>query len=232
MTERTRVKICGITRLEDAQQAARFGADALGFVFVPESKRYIDIDAAAGIVNRLPAFTVPVGLFLNADAAIVREALHAMPTLLPQFHGDESPDACEVFGRPYFKALGLGADADGDNPKERIARTVQESAARYPGALGFLLDSHAPGALGGTGIALDWELLSGVEAALKGRSLILAGGLKPANVAEAIHCLRPWAVDVSSGVEKDKGIKDSDAMAAFMQAVATADRQRKVADTA
>lgn len=232
MTGRTRVKICGITRLEDALHAAHVGADALGFVFVPASKRCIGLDAAAAMLRQLPAFVTPVGLFLDAPASEVRNALDLMPSLVPQFHGVESAEVCEAFGRPYYKALGLGDVVASGNPNAALVRTVEEEAARYPGALGFLLDSHAPGALGGTGIALDWQALGDVERALGGRSLILAGGLTPESVGQAIGLVKPWAVDVSSGVERAKGIKDSDAVARFMQAVAVADDNRVASATA
>ncbi len=226
MTERTRVKICGFTRLEDALAAARLGVDALGFNFVPASSRYVDVEKAAAMVRALPAFVIPVGLFLDAPSQVVEDALERIPGLVPQFHGVETPEECERFGRPYLKALALGTDPDSGNPKEPLSRKVQDSAARFSGASGFLLDSHAPGALGGTGVALDWDQLDDVDEALGGRPLILAGGLTAQSVARAIEIVRPWAVDLSSGVESAKGIKCADAMSAFMSAVAQADRQQ------
>ncbi len=233
MAGRTRVKICGITRLEDALQAAQLGVDALGFVFVPASARCIELDKAAAIIARLPAFVVPVGLFLDASERAISEALQAIPSLVPQFHGRESASDCERFGKPYLKALALGSEsATGDGagatsiaPNEATARMTGEAARQFTHAKGFLLDSHAPGALGGTGVALDWDSLGDVKEALDDRPMILAGGLAPDTVAEAIVKTRPWAVDVSSGVESAKGIKDETAMRAFVAAVAQADSQ-------
>ena len=223
MTARTRTKICGITRLEDALAAAEAGVDALGFNFVPASSRFVALEVARRIVARLPAFVVPVGLFLDADDDVVARALAEMPTLVPQFHGTESAARCERHGVPYLKALALGATVGG------AAEAANEPPSAYVGATGFLLDSHAPGALGGTGVALDWTALDGAVAALGGRPLILAGGLGPDNVARAVAAVRPWAVDVSSGVESDKGIKDHDAMRAFLRAVRDADHERRAA---
>ncbi len=222
MSARTRVKICGITRVEDALEAARLGADALGFVFVPASGRAVDIDAARRICAALPAFVTRVGLFLNAAPETVARTLDALPDLVPQFHGTESAAECEAYGLPYLKALPLGGEA----------RTIgMDPAAAYRSATGFLVDSHAPGALGGTGVALDWSALGPTLHALGGRPLVLAGGLEPGNVGEALHAVRgltvpparPWAVDVSSGVESAKGIKDHARMDAFVRAVRDAD---------
>lgn len=232
MAGRTRVKICGITRLEDALQAAQLGVDALGFVFVPASTRCIDVEAAAAIVKALPAFVTPVGLFLDASDTEVQGTLKAIPELVPQFHGRETPAQCEGHGCGYLKALalgepstaqGCGADSPTDvhAPKEAEARI--NWIKQYARASGFLLDSHAPGALGGTGVALDWDSLGAIKTELGGRPMILAGGLDPDNIGEAIAKTRPWAVDVSSGVESSKGIKSKEAMRAFMAAVSTAD---------
>lgn len=222
MIARTRTKICGITRLEDALAAADAGVDALGFNFVPTSSRAVDLAAARRIVARLPAFVVPVGLFLDADDDVVARVLDEIPALVPQFHGTESAARCDRHGVPYLKALGLGAVTEGQ------ADAANEPPAAYVGAMGFLLDSHAPGALGGTGVALDWSALGDVASGLDGRPLVLAGGLDPGNVARAIAAVRPWAVDVSSGVESaGKGIKDHDAMRAFLRAVRDADHQRR-----
>ena len=216
MAARTRTKICGITRLEDALAAAEAGADAVGFVFVPASRRAVGVADARRIAARLPAFVMPVGLFLDAPADEVARALDAVPGLVPQFHGTEPAADCERHGRPYLKALGLGGGGEGAN----------EAPAAYAGAAGFLLDSHAPGALGGTGIALDWAGLDAEVAALGNRPLVLAGGLAPDNVGCAIGALSPWAVDVSSGVESAPGVKDRDAVRAFLKAVRDADDER------
>ena len=221
MTARTRIKICGITRPEDALAAVEAGVDALGFVFVPASARSIEPEAAADIAALLPAFVARVGLFLDAPAEHVARALDAVPDLVPQFHGTESAAACERHGRPYLKALALGRAADAEDAAH--GRGAGEPPAAYAGASAFLLDSHAPGALGGTGVALDWDGLDRAVASLDGRALVLAGGLGPGNVGRAIAALRPFAVDVSSGVESAKGIKDHDAMRAFVRAVRDAD---------
>lgn len=200
--------MCGITRLCDGLCAARLGVDAIGFVFVPASRRYIDPVAAGQIAARLPPFMVRVGLFLNAEAAFVHDAMGVIPSLVPQFHGSESAAWCEAFGRPYLKALGV---ADG--------LPTPAALAAYAGAQAFLFDSHSPGELGGTGQVFDWDQLGGSVP----RRLILAGGLKPANVASAIQRVRPYAVDVSSGVEQAPGVKDPGRMREFVSVVRAAD---------
>ncbi|NND92705.1 MAG: phosphoribosylanthranilate isomerase [Granulosicoccus sp.] len=210
MARRTRVKICGITRLQDAHLAQELGADALGFVFVPTSSRFVTTEGAARIVGQLSPFVTPVGLFLNAEAEQVHAALQIMPSLLPQFHGQESGAFCDQFQRPYLKAVGLGAGN---------SVPCAESLSEFSQAIGFLFDSNEPGQLGGTGHAFDWTRLTGGIH----RPLILAGGLSHQTVGKAIAQVKPYAVDVSSGVERDKGIKDADAMRAFMAAVRSAD---------
>lgn len=209
--QRTRVKICGITRLADARLAVQLGADALGFVFVPASQRFIEPAAAQAIIAELPPFISRVGLFLDADREAIDVALNQMPDLVPQFHGRETAEWCESFGRPYVKAIGV---ADG------LPSRAQFDA--FTRAQGFLLDSQVPGELGGTGHAFDWRAL-GMDL---GKPLILAGGLNADNVGEAVRDVTPYALDVSSGVESAKGIKDADAMRAFMAAVARADSIR------
>lgn len=210
MVRRTRVKICGITRLQDAVLAQELGADSLGFVFVPASKRYLVPDVAAELVNRLQPFVTPVGLFLDAEPAEVQRALDLMPTLVPQFHGRETAEYCEQFGRPYLKAIGVGSAGN-------LPSAAQLSA--YRRALGFLLDSHEPGELGGTGHAFDWTRLED----RMHKPLVLAGGLNAQNVEQAVRQVRPYAVDVSSGVEQARGIKEAAAMQAFLDAVRKAD---------
>ncbi len=205
---RTRIKVCGITRLADAQCAAELGVDAVGFVFVAASGRHVEPATARKIAARLPPFMVPVGLFLNAEARFVQEVLDAIPSLVPQFHGNEHAEWCEAFKRPYLKAVGV---ADG--------LPAYDQLAAFKGAQAFLLDSHAPGELGGTGHTFDWSVL-GVGLP---RPLVLAGGLSPANVAGAVHQVRPYAVDVSSGVEQARGVKDHEAMREFVSAVRGAD---------
>ena len=210
MRKRTRVKICGITRSEDALAAAVMGADAVGLVFHAGSPRYVEIGQAAEICRQLPAFVSTVALFLDAEQSLVTEVLNRVPIDLLQFHGSEDPAYCEHFGRPYIKALGMGSlDRDG---------LVSQSKA-FRNARALLLDSHAHGAAGGTGEAFDWSRVPELN-----QPVILAGGLTVANVADAIRRVRPWAVDVSSGVEADKGIKSVELMSAFMFEVENADR--------
>ena len=215
---RTRVKICGITRLEDARLAVSLGADALGFVFVPASSRHVSVAAARDIARRLPPFVTRVGLFLDAPRETVERALEAIPGLVPQFHGRETAAECDAFGCGYLKALGVAE-----------ALPTADELAAYKRAEGFLLDSNAPGELGGTGHAFDWTRLAGGGAARygggEGPVLILAGGLNADNAGRAIGEVAPYALDVSSGVESAKGIKDARAMRAFMAAVQRADVQ-------
>jgi len=221
MAARTRIKICGITRREDALAAARAGADAIGFVFVSRSARAIEPAAARRIAAELPPFVTPVGLFMDADEQRVREAIEAWPALVPQFHGKESAACCERYGRRYLKAIGVGPE--GTLPDDRALDA-------FTGAEGYLFDSHPPGELGGTGKTFDWTALAGFAArAGQTRSLVLAGGLRPDNVEAAVRRVRPWAVDVSSGVESAKGIKDHEAMHAFVAAVAAADGAHDIA---
>ncbi|MDP2144016.1 MAG: phosphoribosylanthranilate isomerase [Gallionella sp.] len=200
----TRVKICGITRAEDAQAVAASGADAIGFVFYAKSPRHVNAEQAARLVAALPPFVTTVGLFVDADAAFVHEVLAAVPLDVLQFHGDESPEYCAQFGRPYLKAIRVKAGVD-----------LLQCAARYSAAQALLLDAHVEGIPGGTGTAFDWTLIPG-QLPLP---VILSGGLDAENVAEGIRQVRPYAVDVSSGVEAAKGIKDAAKIAAFMQEV-------------
>ncbi len=201
---RTRVKICGITRVEDGLAAAAAGADAIGLVFYRPSSRWVEPTAAAAIVAALPPFVTTVGLFLDAEAGFVREVMARMPLDLLQFHGSEAPAYCASFGRPYVKAVPMAETGD-----------VAGYARRYDDARGLLLDSHGGGRIGGTGERFDWSLIPDAP----GKPLILAGGLDPSNVAEAIRHVRPYAVDVSSGVEAARGIKDAALIQAFMQTV-------------
>ncbi len=208
MQSRTRIKMCGITRLEDALCAERLGADAIGFVFCEASKRAISIESAATIAAALAPYIVRVGLFLNAGTDDVTAALKAIPNLIPQFHGTETAEWCERFQRPYVKALGVGNGLP-----------THAELAHYRHAQGFLFDSHGPGELGGTGHTFDWAALAESAPA----RLILAGGLDASNVADAIRQVRPYALDVSSGVEQAKGVKDSARMQAFVDAVRRTD---------
>ncbi|PVZ16190.1 MULTISPECIES: phosphoribosylanthranilate isomerase [unclassified Pseudomonas] len=201
-----RSKICGITRVEDALAAAQAGADAIGLVFYAKSPRAVTLARARAIVQALPPFVTTVGLFVNASRCELGEILDAVPLDLLQFHGDETPAQCEGHGRPWVKALRVRAGDD-------IAAACQ--AYRAAGARGVLLDTFVEGVPGGTGQAFDWSL---VPADL-GMPVILAGGLTPANVGQAIAQVKPWAVDVSGGVEASKGIKDAALITAFTSAV-------------
>jgi phosphoribosylanthranilate isomerase len=195
-----RVKICGLTRAEDVAAAVSYGADAVGFVFVPASKRCISPAQAAALCLAVPAFISRVGLFLNQSASEVWQVLGQVPLSALQFHGDEDAGFCSQFGRPYIKSVSLQRGID-----------VRELEAGYPGAAGILVDSHEPGGLGGTGKTLDWTRIRPGQL-----PLILAGGLDSQNVAAAIRTVRPWAVDVSSGVEVSPGIKDAGAIKRFI----------------
>lgn len=199
-----RSKICGITRIEDALAAAEAGADAIGLVFYPQSPRAVTIERARAIIAALPPFVTTVGLFVDASRCELGEILDAVPLDLLQFHGDESAADCEGHNRPYIKALRVKAGDD-------IAAQVDS----YANASGILLDTFVAGVPGGTGQAFDWSL---VPRGLK-RPIILAGGLTAENVRDAIDQVRPYAVDVSGGVEAGKGIKDSEKIRAFMRAV-------------
>ncbi|MFC7421820.1 phosphoribosylanthranilate isomerase [Iodobacter arcticus] len=200
---KTRIKICGLRDPEMAKLTAKAGADAIGLVFYPPSPRHVEIAMAEQIVAALPAFVSSVGLFVNADAAFVRSVLAKVPLDLLQFHGDETPEYCRQFGRPYLKALRVRPDLN-----------LVEYAQRFVDALckGILVDAFVEGVPGGTGEAFDWDLLP-KDLPLP---LVLSGGLHSDNVYEAICKVRPWAVDVSSGVESSKGIKDVAKIATFI----------------
>lgn len=195
----TRVKICGLTRPGDVDAAVAAGADALGFVFTPRSKRFLEAGAARELVRRVPAFVTCVGLFMNQDVADVERVLQVVPLGLLQFHGGEGRAFCTRFGLPYVKALAVSS------------ATEASRATEYPDAAALLLDSHEPGAPGGTGKTLDWDSLPSFE-----RPVVLAGGLTPGNVGRAVASLRPWAVDVSSGVEDSPGVKNAEKMIRFI----------------
>ena len=199
---RTRVKICGITRLEDALAAARAGADALGFVFYPPSPRNIEPEQAARILAELPPFVTTVALFVNADAETIAEVVNLARVDLLQFHGNECPDYCAWHGRPWIKAIRMKEGVD-----------LEAEAERYSAASGLLLDAYRPGVPGGTGEAFDWKR---IPVSLRER-IVLAGGLTPENVAEAVRQVRPWAVDVSGGVEAAPGIKDAAKIERFIR---------------
>jgi phosphoribosylanthranilate isomerase len=201
---RTRIKFCGMTRIEDAVGAARLGADAIGLIFAAGSPRRVDAARAAAIALAMPPLVTRVALFLDQGADEVARIVNAVPVDLLQFHGREEAAFCRLFGKPYLKVVPM-LDVD----------DVPAFAARYPDAAGFLLDSHRAGAAGGTGQTFDWQR---ALAALQ-RPILLAGGLRPENVAAAIAQVQPWAVDASSGIEASPGIKDHARMAAFIDEV-------------
>ena len=207
MTERTRIKICGLTRESDVDAAVDAGADAIGLVFYDRSPRCVTLERAVRLAGRLPPFVTPVGLFVNAAPDDVERALRALPGLLPQFHGDETPEACAGFDRPYLRAARIGAGFD-----------LAGFAQRYHCAQALLLDAHVEG-YGGGGKVFDWSL---VPRGLP-RPVILSGGLHAGNVADGLRRIRPFAVDVSSGVESAKGVKDAVAIRRFCAAVRAAD---------
>jgi len=205
--ERTRVKICGITRPEDAAWAAACGADAIGLVFYPQSPRAVDTGRAREVAAALPPFVTVVALFVDPEPAFVRRVLAEVPVDLLQFHGDEPPEACAAPGRPYIKAVAMRDGVD-----------LHAVARRYASARGLLVDSFREGVRGGTGVAFDW---SRIPPDL-GKPVILAGGLGPENVVEAVRRVRPYAVDVSGGVEASRGVKDPARVAAFIRGVNSA----------
>jgi phosphoribosylanthranilate isomerase len=208
MAMRTRIKICGITRPEDARAAARLGVDAIGLVFYAPSPRAVTVAQARAVMAALPPFVTVVGLFVDAAPEHVRETLAAIPLDLLQFHGDESPDYCTQFGSPWLKAVRMKEGVD-----------VAVEAERFRAARGLLLDAYRPGVPGGTGERFEWSRVPRDMS----MPLILAGGLTPNNVTDAVAQVRPYAVDVSGGVEAAKGIKDFEKMAAFVAAVREAD---------
>lgn len=201
---RTRVKICGITRVEDMQAAVEQGADAIGLVFYPDSPRYVTAETAALIAASAPPFLTVTGLFVNASVDTVTKVMESVPLDLLQFHGDESCDDCRRFGLPFIKAIPVEPGVD-----------LHARFAAYPEARGFLLDTWQPGSHGGGGKTFNWDEIPVDLPA----PVILAGGLSPDNVAAAVRQVHPYAVDVSSGVESEKRIKSADKIAEFVRAV-------------
>jgi phosphoribosylanthranilate isomerase len=201
---RTRVKICGITRPQDAMSAVKHGADAIGLVFYAPSPRCVSIETAKSIVQALPPFVTVVGLFVNAEESDVRQVLAQVHLDVLQFHGDEAVSYCEQFNAPYYKAIRVKKDSN-----------LLQCAQQYSSAQALLLDAFSEQAYGGTGLVFDWGLIP----TNLGKPVVLAGGLDAKNVSDAIQQIRPYAVDVSGGVETTKGIKDDGKIAAFMQAV-------------
>ena len=209
---RTRVKICGFTRVEDAVCAAHLGVDAIGLVFYPPSPRHIEIEQAIKIVNALPAFTSIVALFADEQETRIREVLAQVPIDFLQFHGEEPAEACRIYGKRYLKAVTMRDNID-----------ISSLALHYHDAAGLLLDAYHPDAKGGTGCRFDWDLIP-KQCNLP---VILAGGLDETNAKQAVQTVRPYALDVSSGVEAEKGIKDSLKMAAFIKQVNEGDKVTK-----
>lgn len=201
---RTRVKICGITRVEDALAAVKAGADAIGLVFYAQSPRAVTIEQAQAIVPVIPPFVSVVGLFVNASKAEIEKTLSRVHLDILQYHGDETPDDCTQINLPYYKAIRVKNDTN-----------LLQYASEFKTAKALLLDTFSEQAYGGTGHAFDWNLIPKNLT----KQLILAGGLNAENVAQAIKQVQPYAVDVSGGVELNKGIKDAEKIAAFMQAV-------------
>jgi len=200
----TRIKICGITSLEDAQFAIKAGADALGFVFYPPSPRHIDLNTAITITHQLPPFITTTALFVNAKQGLINQVINQARIDCIQFHGDESPEACNLYHRPWIKAIRMKPEID-------LIQLNQD----YQQASALLLDSYIKGIPGGTGAQFNWSKIPPVLRP----HIILAGGLTPLNISQAVEQVQPWAVDVSGGVEKQKGVKDHDKIRQFIQAV-------------
>lgn len=201
---RVRVKICGITSVQDALTAVKHGADAIGLVFYAPSSRNVSIAQAQEIARQIPAFVSVVGLFVNAEASFVNKVISQVKINLLQFHGDETPEECNQFSLPFIKAIRVKPDTN-----------LIQCAIDFSAAKALLLDTYTEGLMGGTGHVFDWDLIPKQMA----KPVILAGGLTADNVAQAIQKVQPYAVDVSGGVEMSKGIKDTDKIAAFMQQV-------------
>ncbi|WP_323750862.1 phosphoribosylanthranilate isomerase [Marinobacter sp.] len=200
----TRVKICGLTRVEDVEAAVASGADAVGFVFYEPSPRAISIEQAKALAAAVPAFVTVTGLFVNPTSDFVKSVLEVVPLDLLQFHGDETPEFCNSFGRRWIKAI-----------RVRSSEQISEAYLTYNKAVGLLVDAWDPERYGGTGQSFNWQLIPQERPI----PLILAGGLSSANVARAIEEVRPWAVDVSGGVELSKGIKDATKLSVFFKEV-------------
>lgn len=210
----TRIKCCGMTRVEDALLAARLGADAIGLVFSGRSRRQVTLDEARAIARALPPFVTTVALFMDDEADLVGRVIDGLQPDLLQFHGSEGDGWCAAFGRPFVKAVAMGGDS------------AEPAWNAYPQAAALLLDGHGAGEAGGGGKAFDWSRVPAQHA----RPIVLAGGLNPDNVAAAIRQVRPWAVDVASGIETSPGIKDADKLVRFIRAVREADAMMAAAD--
>jgi phosphoribosylanthranilate isomerase len=208
---KTRIKICGITSLNDADLAVKAGVDAIGLVFYRNSPRHVEPEQARHIMDALPPFITTVGLFVDADEAAIRQVLEQAPVDLLQFHGHESAGFCQSFGKPYLKAVRVREETD-----------LHDLCKVYRSASGLLLDSYKKGVPGGTGASFNWNLIP-ADLALP---IVLAGGLNAGNVADAINRVKPYAVDVSSGVEVAPGTKDKREVEAFVRAVSDANRHK------
>jgi phosphoribosylanthranilate isomerase len=208
---RTRIKFCGFTRAGDVRLACELGVDAVGFVFAPESKRRVVAEEARAIRQALAPLVDSVALFKDNPSEEVRNVVRQVRPSLLQFHGDESEVFCRSFGVPYLKAIAMGEETS-----DHLLATLH---ARYPSAAGFLFDSHVSGGSGGSGKTFDWTRIpAGIQ-----KPYLLAGGLTPDNVFDAIRAVRPWGVDVASGIESAPGFKDGDKMRRFVEAVRAAD---------
>ena len=213
---RTRIKICGIRRIEDALVAANSGADAIGLIFYESSPRAVALIDALVIKAALPPFIASVALFVNPERALVEAVVAALQPTVLQFHGDEEADFCVSFKRPYLKAIRVGGEmTQGD---------LLQYRAKFSSAQALLLDTLSPVQYGGTGESFDWQV---IPADMR-KHIVLSGGLNPSNVATAVNTIRPWAVDVSSGVESIKAVKDHAKIAAFIQQVKQADQDANV----
>lgn len=206
---RTRVKICGFTQVQDAVIAAKLGSDAIGLVFYASSPRNVSIEKASEIISALPAFVTVVALFVDEQEPQIRKVLNQIPIDCIQFHGDEPADACRIYNRPYIKAIRMKQGLD-----------VLATAMQYYDASALLLDAYHPGVKGGSGSQFDWDLIPD-DCPLP---VILAGGLQVENVKQAIKTVRPYALDISSGVEIAKGLKGATKMTAFFQKINESDR--------
>ncbi len=215
MTQRTRIKICGLTREADVDAAVQAGADAVGFVLYEKSPRHVSPARAAELARQLPPFVTPVALLVNASDAEIAAAIAAMPLALLQYHGDESPQRCEAASRPYLRAARMSEAFD-----------LLDFATQFSNAQAILLDAHVEG-YGGGGKVFDWSLIP----ANVPSPVVLSGGLHAGNVTEGILQVRPWAVDVSSGVEAAKGIKDAELIRRFCDAVREADARIAISET-
>ena len=200
----TRIKFCGMTNEQDVMHAIDLGIDALGFVFVSDSPRYLTIEQAQKLTKKVPPFVIKVELFMNSEKTDVENILNSVRLDILQFHGDEDEKFCLQFQRPYLKAVPMGS-----------VSSVTDFCQKYSSATGFVFDSHAPGQMGGSGKTFEWSKLpKQLE-----KPIILAGGLTPQNVAQAIRAVHPYAVDVSSGIEASKGVKDPAKMELFIKEV-------------